>query len=330
MLANANGPAGGVSGCGEGRLPALVLDDAAKQRVWEAAHNPSSSSSSSSLPPLPTEEELLRREAVLRQCPPRSVLPGVRAGPPFWRTCQEAYHPGRSCAVYHTSELPALAAQCVRLYAPVHLVPLLLFRWKAFVKEPLVSARRAALAIGRSVAFLTGYVTIVKAGLCLQRVERRRDAWWQAALVGTLAGLSLRFEAPKRASELMLYCLPKGIDVAFQLLERRGLVQRVPYGNALMFAAAMAIVLALDRSDFRPTYAGLLDMLFGADQATFHADPVASGAAVMDARPRRTSSSLAQRTSERLGPAAAVGTLGTVAEEAGAAGLEEGEQEEAS
>jgi hypothetical protein len=171
----------------------------------------------------------------------------------------------------------------LRLYAPVHLVPLVLFRWKALLNKPVETTTRAALAISRSTAFLTVYVTVVKGMLCLQRTERKSDAWWQAGVAGVLSGMAMSFEAPQRASELMLYCLPKGIDIAFQLLERRGLVSRMPFGNVFMFSAAMAIVLALDRSDFRPAYSSLLGLLFGTEQAAFNADPIAAGTAVASA-----------------------------------------------
>lgn len=256
-------------------LPALSLSDDNRAKIWAAA-----------LPaeqrgrPVPDLAELVRRAAVLRQAPPRALLPGVQCGPSFWRSCAEVYHPGQSCAVAHASDVPALIVRCLRLYAPVHLVPLLLFRWRALLEKPAPTAARAAVAISRSTAFLTAYVTVVKAMLCLQRTERHSDAGWQAGVAGVLSGMALSLEAPQRASELMLYCLPKGIDVAFQLLERRGLVSRLPLGNVAMFSIAMAIVLALDRSDFRPAYASLLGLLFGTDQAAFNADPVAAGAAV--------------------------------------------------
>jgi len=269
------GGRGGMSGAGAppGAGP-LRLTAGARERVWRAALAPDAAGRA-----LPTGAELASRSALLRQAPPRALLPGVPCGPPFHRRCDEVFHPGQSCAVYHTAGIPALALRCARLYAPVHLVPLVLFRWRSLLQDPAGTAVRAGTAIGRSTAFLTGYVAIVKGLLCAQRTARRSDAWWQASAAGVLSGLALSFEAPKRASELMLYCLPKAVDVAFQLLERRGLVSRVPLGNVVMFSVAMAIVLALDRSDFRPAYSSLLGLLFGEDQSTFNSDPVASGAA---------------------------------------------------
>lgn len=264
---------------GAAPAPRLRLVPAARERVWRAAL-PSGERGRQ----LPSQAELSARGALLRQAPPRALLPGVACGPPFFRRCDEVYHPGESCAVAHARDLPALVGRCLRLYAPVHLVPLLLFRARAAIADPLSTSIRAATAIARSTAFLTTYVSVVKASLCLERNVRTADSWWQASLAGVLSGLALSFEAPKRASELMLYCLPKGLDVGFQLLERRGLVKRMPYGSVVMFSAAMAIVLALDRSDFRPAYASLLGLLFGHDQSTFNSDPVAAGTAPRAAR----------------------------------------------
>ncbi len=278
LWATAPAPDRGARGDGA-PAPRLRLVPAARERVWRAALPPDQRSRR-----LPSQAELAARGALLRQAPPRALLPGVPCGPAFFRRCDEVYHPGESCAVAHAKDLPALVGRCLRLYAPVHLVPLLLFRARAAIADPVNTSIRAATAIARSTAFLTTYVSVVKASLCLERNVRTADSWWQASLAGVLSGLALSFEAPKRASELMLYCLPKGLDVGFQLLERRGLVKRMPYGSVVMFSAAMAIVLALDRSDFRPAYSSLLGLLFGNDQSTFNSDPVAAGTAVRSAR----------------------------------------------
>ena len=81
------------------------------------------------------------------------------------------------------------------------------------------------------------------------------------------SGLSLLFEQPKRASELMLFCLPRAVEVMFALLERRGLARRFRYGEAFVFCAALAIMLSLDRRDFSKTYASVLRFLFGPERA---------------------------------------------------------------
>lgn len=66
----------------------------------------------------------------------------------------------------------------------------------------------------------------------------------------------------------MLYCMPKGVNVVFGILERHGWVRRVHGGATALFCAAMGLVLAADRDDLKGAYAGLLKALFGEDNST--------------------------------------------------------------
>jgi hypothetical protein len=96
----------------------------------------------------------------------------------------------------------------------------------------------------------------------------RRDEQWQPALAGFLSAAGLVFEDDKRSAELMLYCMPKGMNVVFGMLERNGWARRFRGGATLLFCAAMGLVLAADRHDLKGAYAGLLKALFGDDSTT--------------------------------------------------------------
>ncbi len=93
----------------------------------------------------------------------------------------------------------------------------------------------------------------------------------------------------------MLYCMPKGLEIAFmvrvsyfdvdqlnshanvtQLLERRGLVRRLPGSSVLIFCVAVALLLMTDRRDHKKMYASLLRFFFGEDDTSL--------ADVLDAR----------------------------------------------
>lgn len=204
---------------------------------------------------------------------PADLVPGVTVGQPFYRRCDARWHPGASCAAFHVQDVPLCLLRCAQVYAPVHILPVLLFRFGHTLRHPWATTKSLASAVLASSAFLTTYVTVVKLTVCALRTTRHTDAPWHAAVAGALSALGLGFENEKRVSELMLYCAPKAVDVLWQLLERRGLVTRVRFGEGFLFACAAAILLSLDRTDFRPTYARLLDFLFGAEQYQFHTDP---------------------------------------------------------
>lgn len=254
----------------------LQLSPDGAQRVWRLATGAAAESK-----PVPSPEELGRWIAVMRQASPSALLPGVMAGPTFFRRCDEVWHPGKSCLRAHLEDVPALMLRCVRLYAPVHTIPVVLFRWRDLLSQPVDSVVRVVKSVAQSSLFLSAYVTMVKSTLCALRNLRHEDAAWHAAAAGLISGSALLFEQGKRASELMLYCMPKGIEVAFQLLERAGLVVRVQGGDVIMFCAAMGVILALDREDFRPAYAAFLNILFGTDQARFHQPPRSPAAALV-------------------------------------------------
>ncbi len=60
-----------------------------------------------------------------------------------------------------------------------------------------------------------------------------------------------------------MYTMSKAVEAVFNILERRGLITRLPFGDAVMFSATLAMALAIDRSDFKPAYKSLIDFMFG-------------------------------------------------------------------
>ena len=50
----------------------------------------------------------------------------------------------------------------IRIYSPVHALPLILFRGKDIARAPLTTLTRYGKAVFRSSLFLTSYVTAVK------------------------------------------------------------------------------------------------------------------------------------------------------------------------
>lgn len=78
-------------------------------------------------------------------------------------------------------------------------------------------------------------------------------------------GLSLFFEHPKRRFELMLYCVPRALDIVWQALVRRGLVRYVRHSEVALFCLSMAAIMASPAAHFKPTYLRALRFVFGRD-----------------------------------------------------------------
>ncbi len=90
-----------------------------------------------------------------------------------FRPCNVRFHAGESCSRFWFSSMPPLMLRAVKLYAPIHAVPLLLFRFKQVVADPMHFAVEAAKATAMSAAFLTMYGNSVKGAICATRNLRR-------------------------------------------------------------------------------------------------------------------------------------------------------------
>lgn len=99
--------------------------------------------------------------------------------------------------------------------------------------------------------------------MCVVCGDCSRDDWWHPVVAGHLTGLSLFWEQPKRRSELMLYCLPRGIEVCWRALREAGWVNDIQGAGIVMFALAMALTLSVNRKDLKPAMQGILWVLFG-------------------------------------------------------------------
>ena len=91
----------------------------------------------------------------------------------------------------------------------------------------------------------------------------RRDTAWQPLVAGALTAFPLLAESKQRRAELMLYTMPKGVEVCWRFLVSRGYVTGVPLGEVLLFAVALAVFLAVERRRHKAAFRGLLKLLFG-------------------------------------------------------------------
>jgi hypothetical protein len=185
---------------------------------------------------------------------------------PF-RPCSHGYHTG-PCTVHCATDWVAGLLRAGKIYLPVHLVPLLLLRTKALAKDPAPVLSRTALGFASSCAFLSTYVLCVKGSQCFLRNLRQEDAGWHALVAGLLTGLSTYLEQPARISELMLYCLPRGLEATWIYLERAGYVVSIKNFEAVFMSCAMAVLLSSSKADFKRAYYDSLCFLLGSDASS--------------------------------------------------------------
>lgn len=171
---------------------------------------------------------------------------------PF-HACQPHYHTG-SCVGYCTHDWFLGLGRAGKIYAPVHLLPLLIFRYNKLMKDPKKQLTDTAMAWAYSCMFLTTYQFTVKFSQCMIRNARQTDEEWQAMLGGLLTGFACLFERPSRVSELMLYCVPKAMEATWNYGHKYWGFQPVPYFELPMFAIGSAILVSALKEDLKSTY----------------------------------------------------------------------------
>lgn len=73
-----------------------------------------------------------------------------------------------------------------------------------------------------------------------------RGSFWALAFS---VGLSLIVEEPRRRAELAMYVLPRGLESAWSMMRGRGYVPFIPFGDVVLSASALSMVMATYQND---------------------------------------------------------------------------------
>jgi len=174
--------------------------------------------------------------------------------------CQPHYHKG-SCVGYCTHDWFLGLGRAAKIYAPVHILPLLIFRYNKLLKDPKKQLSETAKGLIYSCMFLTTYQFTVKFSQCMMRNVRQTDDAYHALLGGLLTGFSCLFERPSRVSELMLYCVPKSLEACWNYGVKYHSFRPVPYFELPLFAIGNAILLSALKEDLKSTYFNALSFV---------------------------------------------------------------------
>jgi len=168
-----------------------------------------------------------------------------------------------SCRVVQVERWLDVFRWIAPVYAALHFIPMILFKRHELARKPLHMLLRAAKGTVRSSAFLGTFVVIYQAFLCfkaqlylsrfsaflpkpLREFLISKASFWFA---GLLTGFSLLVEAKHRRGELAMYVLPKGLEGVWRMMKGRGWVIFVPYGESLLCALGMGMVMSTYQND---------------------------------------------------------------------------------
>ncbi|KAM9977630.1 hypothetical protein ACTFIR_011500 [Dictyostelium discoideum] len=176
----------------------------------------------------------------------------------------EKFHPwAKTCTSSASQIWFAVFLAGLKLYAPLFLVPALIFKRKSI--QFLV--QRTLPEILRSSVFLGTYAGVYAGAICLIRRIVGKDLKSMAAISGFFAGLlSILIEKKSRRSELALYCLNQAIEVVWKMAAARKLVPLFKNGEVLVYMIASSILLYFYQNEpdsLRSNMNGLLKFFIG-------------------------------------------------------------------
>ncbi|CAI2381199.1 unnamed protein product [Moneuplotes crassus] len=149
----------------------------------------------------------------------------------------------------HTCEYEAIEkffrvlVRAWKMYLPVHLIPVLIFKWKKLKKTPWKVLKKMFKDTFYSVLWLSTYIALYRYFFCLFKNLRGKIDRTSVGLAGFFCGFGLLWEAQSRQIEMSLYFFPRVLESLWGLLARRNYVTSLPYGEVLVFAVAMTIIM---------------------------------------------------------------------------------------
>ena len=122
------------------------------------------------------------------------------------------------------------------------------------------------LGILRSSAFLGCYVAIFRYLLCFFKNTRHKIDRWNVIGAGFFCSVALLVEPEGRRTEIALYLVPRVLDGLWKFARKRQWVTPIKYGEIVLFAIAMAIIMYCyqnEEQNIKPTYLSIFKKFWG-------------------------------------------------------------------
>ncbi|XAR71841.1 hypothetical protein NMG60_11018277 [Bertholletia excelsa] len=149
-------------------------------------------------------------------------------------------HPDtKSCLAHNANAASATFRKTFPLYFSLTFVPFVVLHLQKFMNAPIRTCWHAVKGAVRSTTFLSAFVGIFQAVICLHRKVALKDhklVYWVA---GGIAALSVLLEKKTRRSELALYVLPRAGDSLWYILVNRHFLPDVKNAEVALFCACM-------------------------------------------------------------------------------------------
>ncbi|XP_064618329.1 uncharacterized protein LOC135482329 [Liolophura sinensis] len=161
-------------------------------------------------------------------------------------TCNEVGLHTDSCTSHALRDLIQSWPMFAKLYLPIHLAPVLIFRHKLLINRPAKVLRSLIKNTVMSTTFLASMVMLAKYVVCFLRTTLREPPplrHYIPAVAGLVAGLGVLFERANRRKELVLFLIPHTLYALFVWGMEKHILPWVPYSSVPLFALSTASIM---------------------------------------------------------------------------------------
>lgn len=153
--------------------------------------------------------------------------------------CSVIHPDTASCLAHNTNAASATFRKTFPLYFSLTFVPFVVLRLQKFMDSPARTCWLAMKGAVRSTTFLSAFVGIFQAVICLHRKVASKDhklVYWFA---GGISALSVLLEKKPRRGELALYVLPRAGDSLWYILVNRHFLPNIKNAEVALFCMCM-------------------------------------------------------------------------------------------
>ncbi|KAL9672980.1 hypothetical protein QQ045_029233 [Rhodiola kirilowii] len=149
-------------------------------------------------------------------------------------------HPDTSsCMAHNAKAASATFRKTFPLYFSLTFVPFVVLHLQKFMNAPAHICWNAVKNAVRSTTFLSAFVGIFQAVICLHRKVASKDHKLVFWISGGMAALSVLLEKKARRGELALYVMPRAADSLWYILVNRHILPDVKNAEVPMFCLCM-------------------------------------------------------------------------------------------
>jgi hypothetical protein len=153
------------------------------------------------------------------------------------------FHEG-SCEMHALKRLLLIFPKGLKVYGPVHLIPLLIFKFKQLRTAPKETLLKFLVGLLRSIGFVSCYMSLEKVAECYAAYFFQGYRFMNPVVVSLVATHAVYVETPHRRKELSLYMLPRALETLWNIAKTANYVKPLPYGEVGLFMLGLGLLLS--------------------------------------------------------------------------------------